>query len=176
MKNTNSKSKKKYQYTFIQFSVSDKQKEKIESITEQSGFTTVSDFVREAVREKILRIESPETFQQTIKVNLEQSQIREILSDVLTQLNIDPKTRDIMAELSETLIKIKKTMKTLNNYTKSDLKEKEKNIVKLLQKQGELKPKKLAELSKLSIEEIYEITSNEDKFKITMNGGITLNE
>lgn len=49
--------KKKYEYTFIQFAISKEEKKRIKDFAKKSGAKTFSNFIRDAINEKIMRIE-----------------------------------------------------------------------------------------------------------------------
>ena len=49
-------SNKKYEYKFIQFAISKEEKKHIKEIANESGAKTISNFIRDAINEKIIRI------------------------------------------------------------------------------------------------------------------------
>lgn len=53
----NNNQTKKYLYKFIQFTVSEEKKKEIEVYSEKSGEKTISEFIRQAIDEKIIRID-----------------------------------------------------------------------------------------------------------------------
>ncbi|MFW9972331.1 MAG: ribbon-helix-helix domain-containing protein [Candidatus Odinarchaeota archaeon] len=57
MTNKNNNQEKKYTYKFIQFTVSEEDKNQIEEYTEKAGLNTISEFIRQAINEKIIRMD-----------------------------------------------------------------------------------------------------------------------
>jgi Arc/MetJ-type ribon-helix-helix transcriptional regulator len=55
---------KKYSYKFIQFTVSEEKKKQIEDYSENAGYKTISEFIREAIDEKIIRIDRGQSIDQ----------------------------------------------------------------------------------------------------------------
>jgi len=90
--NENKKQTKKYSYKFIQFTISEERKKQIEDYSENSGFTTISKFIRKAIDEKIIRIDRGQSIDQNDSEILQK--IEKALD--LKLLNQDKKLTDIL--------------------------------------------------------------------------------
>lgn len=156
---------KEYKYNFIQFTVSDKFKDKIEQIAKNGGFTTVSDFVRDAIKDKIRRIEHPEIYNES-KLKIDNDSIKKILEMSGVTEKID--------ELLENFGYIKKIEHNLqmlfNLEERENLKEKEEKVIKILQEHKVLFPKKIMELTDIKRNELYQIIADSNIFSITEKG------
>lgn len=135
--------------------------------------TTRTEFIRQAINDKIMRIENPEAFKEIVTIDVDNKQLKEILE----MTSESSEKIDILLEKFDTINKIKNTLSTLNlMINRPALQEKELVIIELLKKHKELKPNKIMELTGFTIEEIYDIISNGEIFKTTINGGFRLNE
>lgn len=167
----NKKKEKEYNYKFIQFSVSDGFKEKIELMAENGGFTTVSDFVREAIKDKIRRIEHPEIFNES-KTEINNDKMKKLLE----MSGITSKKIDKVLNKFDKIEKIERNLQLLFNLENREvLKEKENEVIELLQEHEILFPKKIMELTNINRKELYAIISDSDKFSIN-DKGVKLNE
>ena len=162
----NKKKEKKYKYTFIQFSVSDEFKEKIELMAGKGGFTTISDFVRDAIKDKIRRIEHPEIFNES-RLEIDNGTLKRLLE----MSGIASEKIDTLLGKFEKIEKIERNLQLLFNLENREvLKEKEEEVIKLLQEHTVLFPKKIMELTHIDRNELYQIISDLDKFSIIDKG------
>jgi ribosome-associated translation inhibitor RaiA len=157
----------------IHFAYTTDEKEKLESIAEDSNLS-ISEFIRQAIKDKIRKIENPDIFQENVKLEVDHKKLKEILE--ISGMNAQK--IDLLINKMEILEKIENTFKILDKYVnRPALEQKEQMIVGLLQEHGELKLNKMIDLSGFSKEEIYDIISNTQKFGINIkSGGIKLNE
>lgn len=162
----NKKKEKEYNYKFIQFSVSEGFKEKIELMAKKGGFTTVSDFVRETIKDKIRRIEHPEIFTVS-KLNADNDTLKKLLE----MSGITSEKIDTLLDKFEYIEKIERNLQLLFNMENREaLKEKEKEVIELLQEYNVLFPKKIMELAHIDRNELYQIISDLNKFSINDRG------
>jgi len=165
------KNGKKYKYKFIQFSVSDKFKERIEKMAENGGFTTVSDFIREAIKDKIRRIEHPEIFNES-KTRIDNDKMKKLLE----MSGINSEKIDKVLKKFDKIERIERNLQLLFNLENREvLKEKEKEVIELLQEHKILFPKKIMELTNINRKELYAIISDSDKYRYT-DKGVKLND
>lgn len=93
----------------LHITITRKLKEKLEAIKEDSTYNTLSDFIREAIRDKIRRMENPELNRSTIQ------------SDVISKLNKQEKLINLLSEKIETIKEIDKTSTSLKALTMNSL-------------------------------------------------------
>ena len=162
---------KKYKYNFIQFSVSDKFKGEIEKVAGNGGFTTVSDFIRDAIKDKIRRIEHPEIFNES-KTGIDNDKMKKLLEiSGITSEKID----DVLSRFDK-IEKIERNLQVLFNLENREiLEEKEKEVIELLQEHKVLFPKKIMELTNINRKELYAIISDINIYSIT-DKGVKLND
>ena len=84
-------------------------KGKLEAIKESSTYNTLSDFIREAIRDKIRRMENPELNRSTVQ------------SEVITKLNKQEKLINLLSEQIKTIKEIDKTIPSLKALTLNGL-------------------------------------------------------
>ncbi len=166
------KKEKKYRYKFIQFSVSDDLKNDIEEWTGKSSFNTISDFVRNAVVEKIRNLKNPKLNQS----NLKDSQINASMLEQLTKntqklILLQEKTIDrskIFDEMKADLERIKKFSIKQGLVQESEI------IYNLLKAHQSLSQKQIIEKTNLEKDTIFQILSTDDRFKLNIKGRFCL--
>lgn len=103
----------------LHITISKELKEKLEAYKEGSGlYSTLSDFIREAIRDKVRRMENPELNRSSVqseilsKVNKQEKQINLLLEQIKTIKEIDTTSTSLKAltlnGLSKELIDLKK--------------------------------------------------------------------
>ncbi len=131
--------------------------------------TTRSNFIRNAITEKIRSIKNPNIYNGIGSIN------KEILEKLLRNQEKQENYSKIISKKVETLDKILVNLALLKEERKNLVKE-EQIIIKLLKDHEKLKPLKLIELSELPSNVVYDVISNDKMFSITMNGEIKLND
>ena len=164
----NTEVKKDYKYKFIQFSVSDDQKELIEKWTENSNYNTTSDFVRTVVFDFIRNKEHPE-----LKSNNSQKGLIERMIEIgKTQIKLQEKTLErinIFEEMKRDLELIKKYSDHIDFTVEAEA------IYNLLKSHNCLTLKQIVEKTGLDKDISLQVLSNDNRFKLNMNGKWCLN-
>jgi Arc/MetJ-type ribon-helix-helix transcriptional regulator len=149
-------------------------KDKIKEIKANSSYSTISDFVREAIREKIRRMENPELFNTSKAPSYTQEYMEEIKSTSLE----NNKLVKLMLEKMKTLNEIDKTTYSLKNLTlnglgKENWELKTEKIYNTLVKYGELSVREIKEKTGFNriVVDILNAKSNEHLFKMNINNG-----
>jgi hypothetical protein len=159
---------KKYEYRYIQFTVSPKEKDKIEEYMKKENFKTQSDFIRRIIFDHIRKQENPELF-----IAADNSNINPIILE-----RIAKNTRDIQNLLSqreEALEEMKRMIITLHTIAERNALEKErKRITNLLQTHTSLSLKQIQEETNLPEDVVFKIISDMNLFKITTAGRFAL--
>lgn len=93
----------------LHITITKKLKEKLEAIKEDSTYNTLSDFIREAIRDKIRRMENPELSRSTVQ------------SEVLSKLNKQEKLINLLLEKIKTIKEIDTTSTSLKALTLNGL-------------------------------------------------------
>ncbi len=93
----------------LHITITKKLKEKLEEIKKDSTYNTLSDFIREAIRDKIRRMENPELNRSTVQ------------SDVIAKLNKQERLINLLSEKIETIKDIDKTSTSLKALTMNGL-------------------------------------------------------
>ncbi len=166
------KKEKKYSYKFIQFSVSDDLKDDIDVWTGKSPFNTISDFVRNAVVEKIRNLKNPKLNQS----NLKDSQINASMLEQLTKntqklILLQEKTLErskIFDEMKADLERIKKFSIKQGLIQESEI------IYNLLKAHKSLSQKQIIEKTNLDKDTVFQILSTDDRFKLNIKGSFCL--
>ena len=172
MKMANKSNEKKYKYKFIQFSVSDELKEDIDKYTKKSTFTTVSDFIRNAVEEKIRSLKNPEQ---------SQSKTNQITPIILEKYLKNSQNFNLLEEKLLDKMKIFDDMKAdlelLKKFSfKQGLVKETETIINLLKAHKSLSQKQIIEKTDLDKDTVFQVLSNDNRFKLNMNGRFELNE
>ncbi len=156
----------------IHINVTEAKKKKLMDLAKNSN-TTISEFIRQAIDDKLRRIENPETYTSGANLNAEAffEKILEKQKLLEQKNNVILKRLDTYSQIVNTLSILKPKV---NGIYLKDKMEKVKNTLKAYE---ELKPKKLEELSGIDGNTIKDILAYYNKnFSITMKGGIKLNE
>lgn len=166
------KKEKKYNYKFIQFSVSDDLKDDIEEWTEKSPFKTISDFVRNAVSEKIRTLKNPQSNQSNIKDSqINASVLEELTKNTQKLLLLQEKTLErskIFDEMKADLERIKKFSIKQGLVDESEI------IYNLLKAHQSLSQKQIIEKTNLDKDTIFQILSTDNRFKLNIKGRFCL--
>ena len=132
--------------------------------------TSRTEFIRQAIFDKIRRIENPEVNNQISK-KFDVDQISEFLKEIKS-------SNDQQKEILKRLIivdQIQSNFKVLKDMAKQpELEANEKIVIDLLTEHKKLKPLKIMKLTGLSSHKIYDVISNENVFSINMNGEVVL--
>ena len=131
--------------------------------------TTRSNFIRNAITEKIRSIKNPNIYNGIGSIN------QELLEKLLRNQEKQENYSKIISKKVEILDKILANLTLLREERKNLVKE-EQIIIKLLKDHKKLKPLKIIELSKLPSNIVYDVISNDKIFSITMNGELKLND
>ena len=129
--------------------------------------TTRSNFIRNAITEKIRRIKNPNIYNGIGSIN------KEVLDKLLRNQEKQENYSKIISKKLEILGQIRTNLSLLREERKNLVKE-EQIIIKLLKDHEKLKPLKIIELSKLPSNIIYDVISNDKLFGMTMNGEVKL--
>ena len=166
----NNKSRRKYKYKFIQFSVSEDLRKDIEVYTEESTFNTISDFVRNAVEEKIRNLKNPEQLQsKTREVN--PAIMEQYLKDSQKYNSLEGKILERMKIFDE----MKADLDLIKKYSlKQGLTAETTKIMNLLKAHKSLAIKQIIDKTNFDKDLIFQIVSNDKRFKLNMNGRIEL--
>ncbi len=166
-------SSKKYEYEFIQFAISKEEKKRIKKFAEESGAKTISNFSREAINEKITRIEQNKTplSQQTdsqilqeIK-NLFQTQSQE-QNKLLNTINEKIEENDrYYKELMENFTQIQ------NYITHEDYEEITQKIYHFIKTHKLIKQQEIMDQFNLNWKESLKILSNQVYFEYNITTG-----
>ena len=132
--------------------------------------TSRTEFIRQAIFEKIRRIENPED-NNPISKKFDGDQISEFLKEIKSS---NKQQKEILKRLL-IVDQIQTNFKMLKNIVKEpEIEKNEKLIIVLLTEHKKLKPLKIMKLSGLSSHKIYDVISNENIFSINMNGEVVL--
>lgn len=168
MNKTQNSPNKKYEYRYIQFTVSPKEKEKIEEYMKKENFKTQSDFIRRIIFDHIRKQENPELF-----ITTDDSNINPIVLE-----RIAKNTRNIQQFLSqreESLEKMKRMITTLHTIAERNALAKERTMItNLLQTHTSLSLKQIQEETSLPEDVVFKVISDMNLFKITTAGRFAL--
>ena len=166
----NNKTKKKYKYKFIQFSVSEDLRKDIDIYTEKSTFNTISDFVRNAVEEKIRKLKNPEQLKsKTSEVN--PAMMEQYLKNSQKYISLEGKILERMKIFDE----MKADLDLIKKYSiKQGLTAETKKIMNLLKAHQSLTIKQIIDKTNFDKDLIFQIVSSDKKFKLNMNGRMEL--
>ena len=132
--------------------------------------TSRTEFIRQAIFDKIRRIENPEV-NNHISKKFDVDQISEFLKEIKSS---NEQQKAILKRLI-IVDQIQSNFKVLKNMAKQpEIEKNEKQIIELLTKHKKLKPLKIMDLSGLSSHKIYDVISNDNVFSINMNGEVVL--
>lgn len=132
--------------------------------------TSRTEFIRQAIFDKIRRIENPESYNHISK-KFDVDQISEFLKEIKSS---NEQQKEILKRLI-VVDKIQSNFKVLKEMAKQpELEENENLLINLLTEHKKLKPLKIVKLSGLSSHKIYDVISNDNIFSINMNGEVVL--
>ena len=132
--------------------------------------TSRTEFIRQALFDKIRRIENPEVYNQISK-SFDVDQISEFLKEIKAS-NEQQKAilkRLIIVDQIQTNFKVLKEM-----GKQPEIEVNEKIVIDLLTEHKKLKPLKIMKLSGLSSHKIYDVISNDNVFSINITGEVVL--
>jgi len=165
----NEKDPEEIRRKIVHIAFTESEKKELKDFAKDSNMT-ISEFVRQAIFDKIAKIENHELFTPSGMLS-QNDQFNEILDEIKTS-NKQQKT---MLEQLKILHSIEKRLEILRKIADTpNRKKNEQIIVKLLTEHGKLKPIKILELSNLKKEEMWETITNGNLFQITMNGDVEL--
>lgn len=128
---------------------------------------TDSDFIRQAIEEKIMRIEHP-NLESTVNQSINKEMFRkfeQMAEETLHLNNLVMQKLDVIDDMTILLNLI------YDKREVDDLERKEIKIIKILEKFKELKPKKIVDYTNINIDDVVKIISNKLKFKLNSNTG-----
>jgi len=132
--------------------------------------TSRTEFIRQAIFDKIRRIENPED-NNRISKKFDVDQISEFLKEI----KASNEQQEAILKRLIIVDQIQSNFKVLKNMAKQpELEENEKIVIDLLIEHKKLKPLKIMKLSGLSSHKVYDIISNDNVFSINMNGEVVL--
>ncbi|HDZ16647.1 hypothetical protein LCGC14_0666470 [marine sediment metagenome] len=167
----NDKKDDKDKRSVFHVSISENEKKQVKKYAKADN-TTISEFIRQAIFDKIGRIENPEIE----KLNSKDDTL--ILKEIS---KLDKKFSGMEKILRERLSNgkvIKSTLEEIKSRVNHEKMEYEKQqIIEALKKHGSMRPKELNELTGIEVHAIYKIISDDISFKFDMTvGRIELNE
>ena len=155
----------------IHIAFNESELEEIDKYRKESK-TTRSNFIRQAIFEKIRRIENPE-------INIgNMENINDLMTQLLNGQKKQQEVNKLIMERATTGKDLKNSFNALKGLVKNaNGKIKRMKIINLLKAHGSLRINKLIELSGFSKETIYELIADQEIFSINLKtGGIKLNE
>ncbi|MFW9971151.1 MAG: ribbon-helix-helix domain-containing protein [Candidatus Odinarchaeota archaeon] len=168
MAKSNFKDPKDIREKLVHIAFSENEVNEIDNFAEEGNYSTRTEFIRQAVFDKINRIKNPDLFMTKTQNN---GKISEFLEEVRVN---NEQQKEILKKLS-ILNDIQQTLGVLQSLTKQpEIEKNKKIIIELLKKHKHLKPLKIMELSKLASHEVYDVISDEALFIININGEVEL--
>ena len=132
--------------------------------------TSRTEFIRQALFDKIRRIENPEVYNQISK-SFDVDQIPEFLKEIKAS---NEQQKAILKRLI-IVDQIQSNFKVLKDMGKQpEIEVNEKIVIDLLTEHKKLKPLKIMKLSGLSSHKIYDVISNDNVFSINITGEVVL--
>jgi len=153
---------------FLHIAFSENELNDIKKYSKDIGITR-SEFLREAIRDKVMRIEHPEAFNSKSTIDIK---------SILEKISDNKENNKIILEKLDVITKMQYNLKILNSIVNTPIiAEKEQKIIELLKKRKVLKPREISDLLTYSIEDVYRVISNEKKFSVDIiSERIKLNE
>lgn len=148
----------------------------VEEIKEyaKAGNMTQSEFIRQAVFDKITGIKNPEVNKKPIYNQID-SINPDIIDKIIRNTNETNKKLNLMLEQKDILNKMNDTLLDIQKYSlKKDLSKEMQLIVELLKKNKSLKPIQIMEKTGLDEKTVFQVIDNMDIFKLTSNGRYSL--
>ncbi|MHA1874889.1 MAG: ribbon-helix-helix protein, CopG family [Promethearchaeota archaeon] len=131
--------------------------------------TSRTEFIRQAIQDKIMKIENPELFNPASNVNTSD------FSEFLKEIKTSNKQQKIILEKLSIVKQIQDNFTLLKTIAKEpEIMENEKIIIDILKEHGPLKPLKIMDLADLRSHKVYDVISNENVFSININGKVIL--
>lgn len=163
---------RKYSYNYIQFTVSNDLRKDIEEWTEKSSFTTFSDFIRNAVEEKIRRLNNSELYQSKSINQINPAIFNQLLEQSQKSNSLQEKVLEKMRIIDE----MRKDLVRIRKYSiQQDLTQETETIINLLKAHKTLSQKQIIEKTNLDKDTVFQIVSTDDRIKLNMNGRFELN-
>jgi anaerobic ribonucleoside-triphosphate reductase len=171
VKKQKNNSKAKYDYKYIQFSLSKREKEKIKKFADRQGYRTISDFVRRTLFDHMRRKENPELFINKKNESLNRIILERISENVIKILG----NQKFLLEREDIIGQIKKRVFELHRMAEMEsLSEERDRIMQLLEKHRSLSLREIQEDTELGEDIVFKILSDLNIFKITTTGRFAL--
>lgn len=168
MPKTNFKDPKDIRDKMVHLAFSENEIISVDKYVEECNYPTRTEFIRQAIFDKINRIENPELFMTKTTNN---GRISEFLEEVKAN---NEQQKEILKKLG-ILDEIQENLGILQTLTnRPEIEKNKKIVIELLKKHKHLKPLKIMELSKLASHEVYDVISDNSLFIININGEVEL--
>ncbi|MFX1567896.1 MAG: hypothetical protein ACFFCV_05960 [Promethearchaeota archaeon] len=135
---------------------------------------TISEFCRQAIFEKIRKIEHPEMFMQGVGNQIDMK----LIESLFIKMNNMSKKQDLLIEKTNILNEMNKLLEQIALYSEKEDFTKEKEIIlNLLKTHSSLSQKQLIEMTSLKKQVIFKVVSmlvSDKKITITSNGRFKL--
>ena len=166
-------SDKKYEYKFIQFAISKEEKKRIKEFAKKSGAKTISNFIRDAINEKIMRIEqniSPFSQQSDSQLIQEIRKLFQMQSQeqnkILNEMN------EKIAENERYYEELLKNFNQIQNYiSHEDYEVITKKIYEFVKTHKSVKQQEIMDQFNLDWKESLKILSNQTFFEYNITSG-----
>ena len=142
------------------------EKEEIKKLSKESNMTA-SEFMRQAIFDKIRRIKHPELFTQT------SNQVNPIFFEQITKelKKLNEKQEKIL-ERDKIFNEMKKTLDLIQRFSiKQDLKEETVSILNLLKAHKSLSQEQIIEMTNFDKDIVFQVISNKKLFKLNIETG-----
>ena len=161
-------SKSGYEYRYIQFVVSPKEKEKIEEFMKKENFKTQSDFIRRIIFTHIRKQENPEFF-----ISNNDSNINPIVLERIAKNTKE--IQELISQREDALEEMRSMIANLHKIAEQNALAKEREaVIKLLEKHTSLSLRQIQEETNLAEDIVFKIISDMNIFKITTSGRFAL--
>ncbi|MFX1444594.1 MAG: hypothetical protein ACFFHV_14360 [Promethearchaeota archaeon] len=168
MKEKQKSTKSSYEYRYIQFVVSPKEKEKIEEFMTKENFKTQSDFIRRIIFTHIRKQENPELF-----ISSNDSNINPIVLERIAKNTKE--IQELISQREDSLEEMRQMVLNLHKLAEQNALAKEREIIiKLLEKHTSLSLRQIEEETGLAEDVVFKIISDMNIFKITTSGRFAL--
>jgi len=132
--------------------------------------TSRTEFIRQAIQDKIMKIKNPEMFDKTTS-NFNPSEFDEYVRNI----KLTVKQQNEILEKLAIVNQIQDNFTLLKSMAKQpEIAKNEKIIIDLIKEHGPLKPLKIMDLADLRSHKVYDVISNENVFSININGKVIL--
>ena len=164
----------KKQDSFIRFGVSIELRKKIDEYAEFSN-STLSEFIRETIKEKIRHIEHPEQIVQSNKSQLNNTILEQLTLNTRKIIELQEQTNkrlEISEDIENTRHKIKELYEALREKNIiSDFIKEIKIIEDLLKVHKSITPKQISKKTNIDSEDAFLILNKDDRFKLNITTG-----